>query len=146
MTAIQLRPRTMRSGGNVLRKIFAALEATRRYVREVFPEQPDPILIAVLHEEHLLRQAWSVLCPTEEEATRRRTERGMPSTLEQEWAAQVIAEHTAFAAQSGLSRQMMKELGTADSRHVHAPRTRRDVIALFRPEIPSGCSSVAPNV
>ena len=130
----------------MLRKIFDALEAMRRYAREVFPEQPDPTLIAVLHEERLLRQAWFVLCPTEEEATRRRKEQATPSTLEQEWAAWVIAEHTAFAAQSGLSARLMKELGTGGSRRAHARYTQRDVISLFCPELLSDCPLVDPNV
>ena len=115
----------------------------RRYVREVFPEQPDPTLIVVLHEEHLRRLAWSVLFPTEEEATQRRTTQGMPSILEQEWAAMLIAEYSYCGGLSELLVQQMKAKGTDGSRRADAHYTPRDVISLFYPEIPSDSPSVA---
>ena len=118
----------------------------RRYVREAFPEQPDPFLISALYEERLLRQAWSVLDPTEEEATERRKVQGLPSTLEQEWAIRVIAECSCFEAPIRWSELLKRGQETDGSRRECAPRTRQDVIALFRSDAPQAYSSKAPNV
>ena len=130
----------------MLQKISSALAAMRRYMSEAFQEQLDPFLISALYEERLLRQAWSVLFPTEEEETERHKEQGLPSTLEREWAARVIAERSAFAAPVGWSELLKKGQETDGNRRECARHTRSSVIALFCSDLPPACPSKAPNV